>query len=135
MVDTLWALGMRLKSEGYSTPLAEVTQALKYTDLESAKKSISQIGNRISRDGLPSSDPPRWWLVRRIIGNVSGGAQKSSIFYRCGNQTANLASFYRQGNISRNKLYKVVFTESDMVKPKNLQTSFSFRMYFSHPEK
>jgi len=135
MVDTLWALGMRLKSEGYSTPLAEVTQALKYTDLESAKKSISQIGNRISRDGLPSSITP---LVVGFAGygNVSGGAQEIFDLLPFEEiKPANLASFYRQGNISRNKLYKVVFTESDMVKPKNLQTVFQLQDYFSHPEK
>lgn len=135
MIDTLWMLGQRLKSEGFSTPLAEVTQALKYTDLESAKNAISEIGDRIRRNGLPLSITP---LVTGFAGygNVSGGAQE--IFDLLPFEVikpADLANFYRQGKSSQNKLYKVVFTEADMVKPKDPQMVFQLQDYFAHPQK
>jgi len=135
MIDTLWALGRRLKSEGTYTPLADIAQALKYSDLESAKKSISTIGENIKRNGLPSSLTP---LVIGFAGygNVSGGAQE--IFDLLPFEVikpADLAGFCRQGSISNKKLYKVVFTEADMVQPKDPQAMFQLQDYYSHPEK
>jgi alpha-aminoadipic semialdehyde synthase len=47
----------------------------------------------------------------------------------------NLTEISRQDNFSANRLYKVVFTEADMFRPKNPTDRFDLQDYFSHPEK
>jgi len=135
MIDTFWALGQRLALEGYVTPLAEVRRALDYSDLDSAKKALGELGQRISREGLTSSLVP---LVFGFTGygNVSNGAQEIfDLFPFVEIKPAELAAFVKRGQFSPNKLYKVVFTEADMVRPKDELAAFNLSEYFLHPEK
>ena len=44
MIDSLWALGQRLKVEGLSTPLAQVHRAHEYPDLDAAREKALDSG-------------------------------------------------------------------------------------------
>ncbi len=118
MMDSLWALGQRLKLEGYPTPLSEIQQAYKYGSLEQAKKAISRIGEKIKKDGLPAA------LVPFIVGftgrgHVAQGAQE--IFDLLPVQTVppeKLEDFVRQGSFSNKVLYKTVFLRRHLYAPK-----------------
>ncbi len=135
MIDTLWALGGRLQWEGISTPLVEIKQAMHYPSLEEAKQHIAQVGEKITREGLPQS------LLPMVVGfagygQVSRGAQE--IFDLLPHQEispSQLAEFYRSGKWSNRVIYKVVFREQDMVRPKSPETTFELQDYYQHPEK
>ena len=75
MIDSLWALGQRLRREGYPTPLATIEPAHAYADLEEARLAINEAGERIASEGLPDELLP---LTIGIAGygNVAGGARE-----------------------------------------------------------
>jgi saccharopine dehydrogenase (NAD+, L-lysine forming) len=58
MIDTLWALGRRLESEGLSSPFAEIRPAHRYADLDEARAAVAEAGRKIARDGLPNTLHP-----------------------------------------------------------------------------
>ena len=133
MVETLWGLGQRLKAGGVATPFAEVRHAHEYADLEALKAHLSEIGDKVSRDGLPEALRP---LVFGIAGygNVSRGAQEilSCLPIR---EVAvpELGAVASAGSDSR--LVQVVFEEQHMVRPKEPGDSFELQDYYRHPER
>ena len=52
MINTLWALGLRLKSFGVETPFLKIRQAHTYHSLEEAKQDISGVGQEIAEEGM-----------------------------------------------------------------------------------
>ncbi len=48
-IDSLWALGRRLKSEGITSPFENIKRAWEYSNLEKAKNAISKAGEKSSR--------------------------------------------------------------------------------------
>lgn len=75
MIDTLWTLGRRLASEGFSTPLAQLRPAHEYESLEEALAHIARVGEEIRHGGMPSGLRP---IVVAFTGsgNVAQGAQE-----------------------------------------------------------
>lgn len=75
MINSMWAFGLRLKELGIENRLTKVKQAHKYNSLQEAKDIISNIGQKISEDGLTEGLKP---LVVGFTGygNVSNGAQE-----------------------------------------------------------
>jgi len=135
MIDTLWAFGQRLKWEKINTPFAEIKQALNYPSLEAAKQAVREVGEKITRDGIPNDLLP---LICGFAGygQVSQGAQEIFDLLPVEEIPAQeLAAFVQKGNFSPNKVYKVVFKESDMVLPKNPQDTFNLQDYYQYPEK
>ncbi len=135
MIDTLWAFGQRLKWEKIDTPFAEIKQALNYPSLEAAKQAVREVGEKIARDGIPNALLP---LICGFAGygQVSQGAQEIFDLLPVEEIPAQeLAAFVQKGDFSPNKVYKVVFKESDMVRPKNPQDAFELQDYYRHPEK
>ena len=135
MIDTLWAFGRRIENEGIPSPFHEIRQTIQYENLAHAKQSISEVGKKIVKEGLHPSLVP---LVCGITGygNVSGGAQE--IFDLLPFEEIKpkaLGEFFAKKNFSKNKLYKLVFHEDDIVEPKTKDGNFELRDYFSHPEK
>jgi alanine dehydrogenase len=134
MVDSLWALGKRLEWEGIRTPFALIEQALNYSSLEEAKNAVKEAGKRISREGLPQELLP-FICGFTGYGQVSQGAQE--IFNLLPSKEIsphNLAGIIRTGNYSNKIVYKVVFKESDLVKPKSPDQQFELQDYYDHPE-
>lgn len=135
MINCLWTLGQRLKWEGFHTPFASIRQALTYDSLEAAKEAVRQAGEKIGAHGLPESLTP---LITGFAGygKVSQGAQEifnllpvQEIFPR------DLAAFVESGNHSNKTVYKVVFKEEDMVRPRSPELNFNLQDYYHHPEK
>jgi saccharopine dehydrogenase (NAD+, L-lysine-forming) len=133
MIETLHSLGQKLKLQGYSTPLEKVKQAYEYGTVENAKKEIEAIGYEIDEQGLPPELAP---IVVGFAGygNVSRGAQE--IFNLLPFKTISasiLAEMFENFSLDNLNFYKVVFSEDDMVKPK--QGEFDLQDYYKHPEK
>ena len=136
MVETLWSFGQRLKVEGLTeNPFAAIRQTYQYRSLDEAKADIQEVGRRIQDKGLAPGLVP---MVCGFTGygHVSQGAQE--IFGLLPFEEispGSLAAFFKAGNFSAKKLVKVVFKESDMVRPKAKGAPFELQDYYDHPEK
>ena len=75
MIDTLWALGRRLESEGHVTGLEQIRLAHDYSSLDEATHHIARVGEKLRHTGLPEPLQP---IVCGLTGsgNVSLGAQE-----------------------------------------------------------
>ena len=135
MIDSFWAFGRRLISEGVSTPFQNVNQTFKYESLEEAKVSLKKIGKEISKNGTGIESHP---LVIGFLGygNVSKGAQEIvDCFPNEEILPENLDQFFKSGKFSTKKLYKVVFYEKHLVTPKDPTKKFVLLDYYNNPEK
>ncbi len=117
MIDTLWALGRRLKLEGIETPFLRLEKAVNYTSLVEAKEEVAEVGRLIQKNGLPPQLAP---FVCGFMGygHVSQGAQE--MFDLLPSEEVSpreLPGLFKNGRPAARGLYKVVFKEEDMVKP------------------
>jgi alpha-aminoadipic semialdehyde synthase len=131
-VDTLWALGLRLKWEGIENPFEGIYQTIKYSGLDEIKSSFKTIGEKIKRDGLPEGIIP---LILGITGygNVSQGVQEIiDILPVMEIKPDDIEKIFN--NPRRDVIYKVVFKEEDMVVPRR-GDKFDLKDYYEHPER
>lgn len=135
MIDTLWSLGLRLKSEGFSTPFEKIGQAYHYACLEDAENHVREAAEQIAQDGLPRELGP---VVMGFTGygHVSGGAQE--VFDLLPHKSIHpdqLEAFIASGEWDNKVCYKVVYREEDMNAPIDETQSFALQDYYDHPEK
>lgn len=128
MIDTLWALGQRLRHEGYETSLAEIKLTHEYASLQEAKDHIHEIGQRLK---IPAELRP-FTVGFAGYGNVSQGAQE--IFDLLPHEKVSPQDILTLTDTSKNVLYKIVFKEIDTVKPKDPNHEFELMDYFRHPQ-
>ncbi len=133
MVDTLWALGRKLRQEGFSTPLLHVEQTWRYPSLAEAKEAVSQAGREVAEKGLPSKLAPL--LVGFSgYGHTSQGAQE--IFDLLPFQEVepeNVDTLFRESNPANRQFYKIVFREEHMVEPGRKGKPFNLQEYYRQP--
>jgi len=133
MVDTLWALGKRLKWEGWHTPLEQVLPAHHYGDTIHAKEELGTIGAAIA-EGLPEP------LCPMVIGfsgygNVSTGAQEMLACFPVEEIAPSELSHLMTSGGARDRVFKVVFKEEHLVEPLDSAQGFELADYMAHPEK
>ena len=135
MVDSFWALGKRLADEGNDTIFSQMKQALHYHDLESIKEAYRELAADFSKNDLPESVTP---LVFGFAGygNVSRcSPEMFDIFPHIEIRPEELADFHKKGRFSTKHLYKVVFKEEHLVRPRDVAKQFDLREYYDHPER
>jgi len=135
MFETLYTLGKRLEWEGLPNAFASLKRPLDYSGLDEAKAALKVIGERIASEGLPESLTP---LVVGFsgYGNVSRGAQEILSLLPCETIPAHgLVDWMKSGKASNRKVYKVVFYEQDMARPRNGNAAFDLQQYYREPEK
>ena len=135
MIDSFWAFGKRVESEGVQNPFSKIKKTFEYRGLENAKKQIDQIADEIIRNGIPTEMRP---LVCGFsgYGNVSQGAQEIfNILPYKKISPQELLSNQDLFDESKNVLYKVVFKESDLVEPKSKNDKFDLQDYYDNPDK
>lgn len=138
MIDTLHGFGLRLKEmEGLDSPFLKIKQSCDYFDLKEAKEEITKVAEIIKKDGLPDKLFP---LVFGFLGygNVSQGAQMILDLLPVKEIPPDeLAELVACPDIDECKttIYKVVFKEEHMVKPKDKSAKFALQDYYDHPEK
>ena len=133
-INALWSLGQRLKRKGMNTPFLELKQTHHYDSLEEAKAAVSAVGQEIARSGLPTGMAP---VVVGITGygNVSKGAQEIlNLLPNIEISPADLLELSKQENIPANVVYKVVFEEKHLGKPKEAGKKFDLQEYYNFPE-
>jgi alpha-aminoadipic semialdehyde synthase len=135
MIDTLWALGQRLKEEGFSTVFEEVLPAHKYDSLEEAKEKLTGLGKKLENSSLPDFIQPITFGFLGY-GNVSSGAQEILDCFPVEEiKPEKLKDFLKSNKYLKNKLYKTVYYEKDLVTPIDSSNEFELYDYYNHPEK
>lgn len=134
MIDSLHALGQKLKLRGHDTQLTRVRSAYEYASIEEARREIAAIGDDIKEHGLPDEVTP---LVVAFTGygNVSRGAQE--IFDLLPHKVVSapiLAANYENFTADPFFFYKVVFKEEDLVRHRD-GDDFDLQEYYNHPER
>ena len=132
MIETFYAYGQKLKATGFSSPFERFKQAYAYETLEHAKVEIAQIGKYITEHGLPEDIAP---VVVGFAGygNVSLGAQEIFDLLPFKEISPQELIDNYSSLDSKRHLYKVVFKEADMVRPKSGE--FELQDYYNFPEK
>ncbi len=136
MIDTLWALGARLESQGVTTPLSRIRKAHEYPSLEAAKLAIRLIGGEIAKHGLPAGLAPAV-IGFAGYGNVSRGAQEIFDLLPHREVTPEELLHLDVTNAATDdtrRFIKVVFREEHTVRPAAAGTPFDKNHYFAHPE-
>lgn len=135
MIDSFWALGKRVESESVQNPFSKIKKTFEYRGLKNAKRQIGKIADEITKNGIPKEMRP---LVCGFsgYGNVSQGAQEIfDIFPHKIISPQELLSKQNLFDESKHVLYKVVFKESDLVRPKNSEDKFELQDYYDNPDK
>ena len=135
MMDTLWALGQRLRWEGTENPFSSLRMTHEYPSLEDVKRAVTAAGQRIVSDGLDASLLP---VVCGFAGygHVSRGAQEIfDLLPVTEIPPKSLSDINALPGDSRRTLYKVVFKEKHLVEPVSPDTEFHLQDYYDHPEK
>ena len=136
MINSLWSLGQRLKEKGYiKNPFLKVKQSYHYDSLADAKKEISEVGREIAEKGLPKELLPLT-IGFTGYGNVSIGAQEiASLLPIKEISPEKLLELQNRKNLPDNIIYKTVFQEKHISKPRDSSHSFELQDYYDHPEK
>jgi len=133
MIDTLWAFGRKLEHEKIKQPFSKIKKTVEYRSLEYAKKQIVKIGKEIKKRGLPQAMTP-FIIGFAGYGNVSKGAQEIIDLLPIKEiEPSKIKSVFK--SLSNKCIYKVVFKEKDMVKPKSSDEKFELHDYYNNPEK
>ncbi|MEI7500681.1 MAG: bifunctional lysine ketoglutarate reductase /saccharopine dehydrogenase family protein [Bacteroidota bacterium] len=133
MINSLWALGLRLKEAGYSSNLVRLKQAHHYHTLKEAKEDISVIGQLIAENGIPHDLRP-FVIGFTGYGNVSQGAQEIIGLLPVKEiSPEKLLDLHDRKKLPDNLVYKVIFKEEDLVEHINGEP-FELHDYYSNPQ-
>jgi len=132
MMDSLWALGRRLESEGFQTPFSLLKATHEYADLDEVKLAVRDVGQKIRLEDLPDLYNPMVFGFAGY-GNVSQGAQE--IFDLLPHKEISPEQLAKRSyEPDARHLYKVVFKEEHMAKPKDAAKQFELQEYYDQPE-
>jgi alpha-aminoadipic semialdehyde synthase len=134
IIETLWAFGKRLESEGLRSPFSNIRQSFEYPDQAAAEEAFKELGDQIRLKGLPHSITP---LTIGITGygNVSMGVQHMLQYLPTIEiQPDKLPDIKSDPRHSSNHIYQVVFKEVDMVEPLMPTNDFDLQDYYDNPK-
>lgn len=132
MINSLWALGLRLRESGYHSNLARLKQAHRYHSLTEAKDDISGIGQLIAENGIPHELRP-FVIGISGYGNVSQGVQEILGLLPVKEiSPAKLLDLHKRKKLPDNLVYKVIFKEEDLFEHVNGE-SFDLHDYYANP--
>ncbi len=135
MVETLRALGIRLKNSGIRTPFLELKQPKDYSSLDAIKAEVAKIGEEIQKNGLPDEISP-FICGFAGYGHVSQGAQEIfDLLPSTELSPTEISNGIDHLPRNSNGVYKVVFYEKDMFVPINPDLPFELQDYFTNPGK
>lgn len=132
MINSLWALGLRLNEKGFRTRLLNLKSAYKYHSLREAKDEISHIGQLIAENGIPGELRP-FVIGVTGYGNVSQGAQEILGLLPVKEiSPEKLLGLRKRKKLPDNIVYKVIFREEDIFEHIDGEP-FDLHDYFTNP--
>jgi len=118
MVDALWSAGQRYWQEyGLKTPFLKVKQSYQYDSLEQCLAELREIGEEITRDGLPAEICP-FNICLLGYGNVSIGCQEILTSFPIEEVMPDELADLEEKH-SKNRMYLSVFCEEHLVERKD----------------
>lgn len=130
MINTLWALGLRLAAEGIPSPFAGLRQARTYPDLAATKRDLEAVAQAVALHGVPPAVHP---LVVGFTGtgNVSRGAQEILDLLPVEEvRPRELLAGEPARFADRRRIYKAVFAEEDLFVPRKAGERFNLADYY-----
>jgi alpha-aminoadipic semialdehyde synthase len=128
--NTFRVLGERLESKGITpNPFAGLKSNLECKGLSELKEQFQALGERITEMGLPEIMTP-FVVGFAGYGNVSRGAQE--MFDILPHEQVEPDQLSKIPSPKSNLLYKCVFKEEHMVKPKEQGVEFDLQDYYKH---
>jgi alpha-aminoadipic semialdehyde synthase len=135
MLNGLWALGQRLDAESIANPFSSLRQARDYQSLVEAKQAISRVAEAIRERGIPPNVHPLN-VGFAGYGNVSRGAQEIFDLLPFEEISPGTAAQIATTPPERTDcLYKIVYQEKDLVRPRVAGTAFSLEDYYRYGKK
>ncbi len=133
-IETLVALGQRLKTQGTETPLLDIKHAYEYNSLVEAQNHLRQIGARIASEGMgPLQEPVIIGVAG--YGNVAKGCAAILSCLPVREIAVSELAAAGQGSVQEyGPLLQVVFKEGDMVEPRSSEAQFVLQDYYQRPE-
>lgn len=132
MIETLHALGKRLRWEGVSNPFESIRRAYEYRDIAEAKEAVAAVGEAIRRDGLPAQAAPLTVGVTGY-GNVARGAWEIlNLLPTEVIDPSALSDIVDGPGASRYVVFATTFKEEHIVEP--LDGDFDCRKYYECPD-
>jgi alpha-aminoadipic semialdehyde synthase len=134
IINSLWSLGQRWSREGYHSPFLKLQQTHQYDSLDEAKAILSEIGNDIRTKGFQTSKTP---VVVGITGygNASKGVQEILQLLPVVEISPDELLVLEKKHIDNKVIYKVVFEEKHLFKPKKENVAFVLQEYYDFPER
>ncbi len=134
MINSFWSYGQRCKLNGVESPFNHLKQSHKYKSLEDAISDIKIAANNLKQNGL-NDDLAPLTIGFTGYGNVSKGAQEiSDIMPTVEISPEELLSLRTNKEYRNDCVYKVVFKEEHISKPKDSSMDFELQHYYNHPE-
>jgi len=134
MIDTLWALGLKLRKRGIENPFTGIRHATEYRGLSYAEAALEELGTAIAANGVPDEIHPAVFGFAGY-GNVSRSAQGILNFLPVLEITPEELLDPPEGLFDSNKrVYMVVFKENHMAEPVEPGRAFELQDYYDHPE-
>ncbi|MDP1623601.1 MAG: bifunctional lysine ketoglutarate reductase /saccharopine dehydrogenase family protein [Bacteroidales bacterium] len=133
MINSLWALGLRLKEAGYKSNLVKLHQSHHYHSLREAKDDISAIGQLIAENGIPHELRP-FVIGITGYGNVSQGVQEIVGLLPVKEISPDkLLDLHHRKKVPDNIVYKVIFKEEDLFEHVDGE-AFDLLDYYANPQ-
>jgi alpha-aminoadipic semialdehyde synthase len=133
MINTLWALGLRLKHKGIETPFLHIRQAVSYHSLEEARQDVMKAGREIAENGLPAAISP-FIIGFTGYGNVSNGAQEiASLLPIMEVDPDAVGELAGRKDLPANVIYRTVFKEHHLSEPTDPGITFDLQDYYTNP--
>jgi len=134
-VESLRALGLRLKDEGHETPLLDIRPTYEYGTWADVQRAMEAVGARIAEEGFPAALGP---VVIGITGDghVSRGARE--ILRLLPSRAISPEILESLKPTSRRRTHEVhlaTFREPDMVEPVDADAKFDLKEYYDHPDR
>ena len=132
MIDSLWVLGEKLRSEGVRSPFESIEQAHAYATLDDAKAAVRKVGEAITSDGLPPGIAP---LIVGVAGygNVARGVLE--ILSELPTRSVEPADLHAVSAADTTHcIIQTTFKEEHLVVPRDSGRQFDLQNYYDHPD-
>ena len=134
MINSLWSFGQRCQLKGHVSPFNHLKQSHQYSSLNEAIKDIKIAARNLKAYGVHEDIAPLT-IGFTGYGNVSRGAQEISDLFDTVEITPEELLTLKDGdNYRKDCVYKVVFKEEHISKPKDKNAKFELQHYYNNAE-
>lgn len=129
MVNTLWALGRRLRAEGVSSPLDGLRQMREYAGLAEALKAMYALKRSLRDNGVPPEVHP---LLIGRVGGGNAGRGADEILAAAGAETVETGDLPTLAQRPADRMYRLPIRKPDWIAPRDPSERWDEAGYLRH---